>query len=125
MPAYDSTRFAPPAPVALVKLSSPATGMTKSDVPMLIDTGADVTLLPEAVVKELGLLEQSEQRYELIGLGKISSSSPAVVAEMIFADYIFRGQFLLVDQEWGIIGRNVLNLLTLVFDGPQRIWERR
>ena len=34
-----------------------------------------------------------------------------------------RGQFLLVEQPWGIIGCNVVNALCLVFDGPQLTWR--
>lgn len=45
MPAYDSTLFAPPAPVARVNLRSPDSGRVQTDVLMLLDTGADVTLV--------------------------------------------------------------------------------
>jgi hypothetical protein len=37
MPAYDANRFQPPAPVALVTLRNPATGVACADVPMLLD----------------------------------------------------------------------------------------
>jgi hypothetical protein len=46
MPKYNTEHFDPPAPVAYVTLRNPATGALLSDVPMLIDTGADTTLLP-------------------------------------------------------------------------------
>jgi len=46
MPKYDTENFDPPAPVAYVSIRDPETGASLSDVPMLIDTGADVTLLP-------------------------------------------------------------------------------
>jgi hypothetical protein len=36
----------------------------------------------------------------------------------------FRGQFLLIDQDLGIIGRNVLNFVSLLFDGPRLTWDR-
>jgi hypothetical protein len=47
MPDYDSDNFDTPAPVAYVILRNPATGISLSEVPMLIDTGADATLLPK------------------------------------------------------------------------------
>jgi hypothetical protein len=28
----------------------------------------------------------------------------------------------LIDQEWGIIGRDVLNLVVLLLDGPKLTW---
>jgi hypothetical protein len=46
MPGYDASGFDPPAPVARVVLRNPHSGATVSDVLLLLDTGADVTLLP-------------------------------------------------------------------------------
>jgi hypothetical protein len=44
MPAYDAARFDPPAPVALVIVRSKELGIDIRDVPLLLDTGADVSL---------------------------------------------------------------------------------
>ena len=66
MPKYDSESFDPPAPVAYVTLRNPATGASLSDVPMLIDTGADVTLLPRTYVDKLGI-EAAGDAYECRG----------------------------------------------------------
>jgi hypothetical protein len=35
----------------------------------------------------------------------------------------FRGQFLVIDQQAGILGRNILNNLALLLDGPQLTWS--
>jgi len=43
----------------------------------------------------------------------------------IFCDRVFQGQFLLVDQDCGILGRNILNLLPILYDGPRLTWELR
>jgi hypothetical protein len=55
MPAYDSNLFNPPAPLARVTIRHTSSGATVSDVPMLLDTGADVTLLPQLSVEQLGI----------------------------------------------------------------------
>ena len=34
-----------------------------------------------------------------------------------------RGQFLLIDQEWGILRRNILNAISLILDGPDQSWN--
>ena len=61
MPEYDAENFEPPAPVAYVTLRNPATGVLLSDVPMLIDTGADATLVPSNAVDQLGIsVEESD-----------------------------------------------------------------
>jgi hypothetical protein len=53
MPAYDSSLFNPPAPLAKVSPRDLSSGKIVSDVPMLIDSGADITLVPESSVEQL------------------------------------------------------------------------
>ena len=63
MPNYDTSSFDPPAPVARVTLRHPHNGATVSDVPLLLDTGADVTLLPRTAVERLGVPLLADQQY--------------------------------------------------------------
>jgi predicted aspartyl protease len=55
MPDYEASLFDPPAPVARVVLRNPDAGTAVSDVLLLLDTGADVTLLPHAVDRKIEL----------------------------------------------------------------------
>jgi hypothetical protein len=52
MQAYDAARFDPPAPLALVAVKSEQLGIEIHDVPMLLDTGADVSLLPRSYLAQ-------------------------------------------------------------------------
>lgn len=61
MPEYDAENFDPPAPVVYVILRNPATGASLQNVPMLIDTGADVTVLPRTYVEQLEIEPVKEQ----------------------------------------------------------------
>jgi hypothetical protein len=90
-------------------------------VPKLLDTGADVSLLPRSQVASLAAPDATH--YELEAFDGTKSSAAAVTAEILFLGKSFRGQFLLVDGWHGIHGRNVLNNLSLVFDGPSRSWR--
>jgi predicted aspartyl protease len=90
---------------------------------MLLDTGADVTLVPKSVIDDLGLDTLSEKRYELVGFDGSISLAPVVHIDLVFLERTFRGQFLVIDQEWGILGRNILNRMRLTFDGPQLTWD--
>ncbi len=65
MPAYDAACFDPPAPVARVVLRDPLSGRSAADVPMLIDSGADVTLLPRSSLESLGVDAAAGEEYEL------------------------------------------------------------
>ena len=121
MPAYDHALFNPPAPLAKVTLRHPSSGVTVSDVPMLLDTGADVSLLPQSSVERLGIGVSGES-YELVGFDGSVSVAPAVEVDLVFLRRAFKGRFLLIEQEWGLIGRDVLNHVSLLFDGLGLSW---
>jgi len=120
---YDKVRFSPPAPVAYVTLRHPETYLESDAVPMLIDTGADITLLPQHAVLTLGVRPKLDRQYELVSFDGQASNATAVELSLVFEGKIFRGQFLLLDQEIGILGRNVLNAISLSLHGPQLSWE--
>ncbi len=120
MPAYDDSRFAP-APIAIVTLRHPDCEERRAEVPMLIDSGADATLLPRAAATSLGLTGTGE-RYQLVAFDSTTSESEAVRADLVFLNKRFRGRFLLIESEIGVIGRNILNHVRLLLDGPALSW---
>ena len=67
MPAYDVMDFEPPAPLARVILRNLDNGATQSEVPMLLDSGSDLTLLPQAAINALGVVFDPDKQYELTG----------------------------------------------------------
>ena len=123
MPLYDSDRFDPPAPVASVTLRHPVTGVSLSDVPLLMDSGADVTILPREAVEKLGIVPVANKVYELQGFDGSLQMAEMVQLELVFLHKRFKGQFLLIDQPVGILGRNILNAVVLLFDGPNVQWD--
>lgn len=124
MPSYDITLFNPPAPVTNVTVLDPESGAIASDVPMLIDTGSDVTLFPKGYLRQLGSVAPSGD-FKLRAFDGSTSTTQGVHLHLKFLGKTFRGEFLLIDQEYGIIGRDVLNYLSLVFDGPRLTWEEQ
>ena len=122
MPNYDASHFDPPAPVAHVTLRNPHSGATVSDVPLLVDTGADVIMLPRQAVERLGVPLLADQRYELIGFDGSKSFAPVVMLDMLFLRRAFRGRYLLLEEERGILGRDILNHVTVLLDGPRQQW---
>ena len=123
MPAYDAARFDPPAPVALVTVRSKERGIEVRDVPLLLDTGADVSLLPRSHVA--AIVSPDAKQYELEAFDGTRSTAPTVTVEMELLGKTFRGQFLLIEGWHGVLGRNVLNNLSLLLDGPSRQWVEK
>lgn len=125
MPTYDDHFFNPPAPLARVTLRDSANDKTVSDVPMLIDSGADVTLIPQHSVTWLGVTIDPDTSYEVMGFDGKKSIAQVVSLDMIFLRRTFRGRFLVSNQEWGIVGRDVLNHVSVLFDGPRLVWDEQ
>lgn len=119
MPACDDDGYTPAAPIARVVLQHPDSGVRIADVRMILDSGADATLLPRSSAVSLGLPGTGE-RYRLMAIDGSIDEAEAVQAVLVFLDKTFRGRFLLVDSEVGIIGRNVLNRVRLLLEAPRR-----
>mgnify|MGYP001245847042 CR=1 FL=1 len=85
MPAYDDRSFNPPAPLARVTLRSSADANVVTDVPMLIDSGADVTLVPRQSVAQLGVAVDSNTTYEVMGFDGRKSVVQVATLDLLFA----------------------------------------
>jgi hypothetical protein len=125
MPAYDSTAFRPPAPVASVTIRSPVNGRTTSNVLLLIDSGADVSFLPREPIANLIDESQQSPQYEVEAFDGTRSTASVAQLEVLFLGKSFRGQFLLLDAPYGYLGRNILNNISLLLDGPSLNWMEK
>ena len=123
MPSYDASHFDPPAPVARVTLRNPHNGAMVSNVLLLLDTGADVTLLPRMAVERLGVPLLANQPYELMGFDGSKSFAPVVMLDTICLQRALRGRSLLIEEERGILGRDILNHVMVLLDGPRQQWS--
>ena len=64
MTKYDES-FEPPAPVAKIALRNIETGKRIRDVSMLLDTGSDISLLPQSSVKSLKIEPLQNESFRL------------------------------------------------------------
>lgn len=121
MPGYETEGFVPPAPVARAVVHGP-TGRARSDVRLLIDTGADVSIVPRTVavdvnaeVRPSGIVIRSYDE------GEATCDLAELSVEVL--QYRFRGTFVIGDADYGVLGQNILNSLLLTLDGPRRVWS--
>ena len=125
MPNYQNSLFDPPAPVAKVTVRNPETGVSLPEVTMLIDSGADVTLIPQHCAEELGIIISAPENYELMGFDGNKMLAPIVRLDLILLGKTFKGNFILIEHDWGILGRNIINNLSILLDGPRLTWNEQ
>ena len=113
----------PPAPFVYITLRNPITGAVKVEFPAQIDTAADRTLLPLALVNDLALPQIGA--VPIGGVGGIVQSMPSYPVEV--AIHNLPAQTLEVvassGEAWVLLGRDVLNTHRVVLNGPKSLLE--
>lgn len=74
-------------------------------------------------MNQLGITIDATDTYELQSFDRQISTAQAVRLELLFLNRRFRGKFLIVEQETGILGRDILNYIAIVLDGPELNWR--
>ena len=121
MPAYRADGFTPPAPFAWSTVHGP-NGRTVADVPLLLDTGSDISIVPRSAAQAVGAATMtSTTRLEFYDGSDVPSQTAALTIQIL--RYSFRGLFVVSDAEYGVIGRDILNSITVTFDGPHLTWS--
>jgi len=85
-------------------------------VASLVDSGADCTLLPAAIVHRLAL--PFVGRLLLVGVGGQTRPAPVHAARVRLAGLSCLARVIAFDGE-AIIGRDLLNRVTVLLDGPR------
>lgn len=119
---YDES-FEPPAPIAKIVLRNVETGERVKDVSMLLDTGADISLLPQSAIKSLKIEPLQNESFRLEGFDGSQTSAEVFYLQVIFLGKRFTGKYCAIDSEIGILGRDVLNQVSILFDGKNLEWK--
>ncbi len=120
--AYNAAYF-PPFPALEVMLSTPAEGLSVGPLPALVDTGSDATFVPIQHLSQIGAAETAEmwarshwgeRRRVLLYLVDIRVGHLTLPGVQVVGDDL--GSEIL-------LGRDVLNRLRLLLDGPAEMSE--
>ena len=107
----------PPAPFIYVTVGAPRHRTERENIPVLIDTGADITAIPTDLATELGLIKFSE-----IGVSGFRHPAEPVdtylVTPQIHDWTIEAVEVVVSDDNYGVFGRDVLNQFLITLDGP-------
>jgi len=113
---YDRS-FDPPAPVVEVILGAPGI-VPDRGVRALLDSGADQTTIPERVAIELGLAHLDE--IDVFGIEQEAFRSRVyLVSAKIRELPTIELEVLSWTGTYALIGRDLLNRVHIILDGPQ------
>jgi hypothetical protein len=133
MQAYDSENYTPPMPISQTRISSDIPGIgkvAKIEVTMILDTGADMSIIPKTIIKQL---ENSIGQKLPYDFGNVEDYNGAQFREKIYTLSICCNidefqtmdtlQILAIDGSEGILGRDVLNKYSICLDGASLAWR--
>jgi len=120
---YTYSAGEPPYPVVILEVANPTTDV-KIELPALVDTGADVSVLPTAKCTFLNLVRsdlitvvgydgtESQRALHIASVGIRGGEASKETVEV-----------LLLDLPNAIVGRDILNRHRIVLDGPKLVLE--
>lgn len=115
---YDAT-YRPPFPRLSITVTEPLTARTVGPFQALLDTGSDITVIPARFLPDLSL---QEFRLAIIqGYGAESARVPTYLVDVnVNGHTVELVEAILEENDGGelLLGRNILNELVLVLDGP-------
>ncbi len=123
MPAYDLS-FNPPAPVVEVVVAHPVTRINSGALRGKVDSGADVTVIPEGLVAQVRLTPKG--RAWTRGYNGTYSQRLVYYVRLIVEGFALPTvRCIAVDRANVLLGRNMLNHFIIVLDGKNLSCELR
>jgi predicted aspartyl protease len=117
-----SAAYDPPAPLLQVTVANTINRRQRQTLPALLDTGSDITAIPEQSVERLKLYPISQIQFEDL-YAKANVVFTYKVRIVISNIVIPQIEVVQTGLNFAVIGRDVLNHLNLHLYGPQLAFE--
>lgn len=116
---YDK-RYNPPAPV--IELTVSSLGRKEGvSCEVLVDPGVNMTCIPEKIIESLGLSPlRTSQVRDYLGH---TSPLPVYPVNISFLTFNMEVEVLPIKSKVGLIGRDILNQMTITLDGRKLVCE--
>ena len=113
----------PPAPFAHVSVGRPVDETVVADLPAQLDTAADMTVIPWQIVESLQLVQLDE--LSTMGFGGHVASVPTFLVRLAIrqCDPVVVEVLASRDEPHVLLGRDVLNHVHIVLNGPLLVLE--
>mgnify|MGYP001053258481 CR=1 FL=1 len=112
---YDLVEFEPPAPVGDLEVSNPTTHAAEKGKAK-IDTGADISVIPEAWAAKLRLLPAG--LFEVCSFDGRVTETPAYYVNVSMNGFRFELVRMISSQRTNaLLGRDILNKLNVTLEG--------
>ena len=114
----------PPAPFLDVVIRNPHSPDQMHSVTAKVDTGADLSAIPQAVATALGLLPAQTIVAESFDGSRTRIDTYAVILEVAQARFRYI-EVILIPDEHALIGRDILNNFYAHLNGPELTLDLR
>lgn len=113
-----------PSPQIRIRISSPQMPDWCLEIEAVVDTGAVMSCIPKDVAEKLaegGVIHNIRRFRGASGRTQVSLSYylNVSIASCDFQDV----ELLALDKEYALVGRDILNLHIVCFDGPGKTWR--
>jgi len=120
---YDQN-VEPPAPFLDVLVRHPRSSERSRRVPTKLDTGADLSAIPQAIADELELLAARTILAETYDGTRATVKTYFITLEAVQARFR-RLEVILIPEEYALLGRDVLNHFYAYLNGPDLTFDLR